>query len=423
MEEDPRPPAPAGPFEPPPLPRGLLAARAAALEEKRNELRRDNAREEDVKKVEARLSATREMLRKAGGETERKMHFGILDLDRKMARTTAAIERAEKELAEAESGVLEAIDRRDRAAADLQPEKAKLGHIRDHRAHLALQAAVEANAHAEKYAFMYQAMQDLQNMLQSEPGMEGRLDALQQVTSFLGSFVPAEYDASNDPMLHGITSDCEDGATTDVEQADHFDDAATFRMESPIVQAERDLLDLKQQAAEAAAGAVHAAAARAVDLVQGGGTRELGPSPASVFLQFGQRLQEAESRLDEAKARGASCSHRDYHLLQPPTSSTKDLPSAFATAEKASLVQAAPECGNIPSAFVRMSVGTICEPRYKPAVGGPRGRARSADNCDRARERSRSMGAAKPAAAAAADAKKQRTSVESQGDQVVAECK
>jgi hypothetical protein len=62
-------------------------------------MRQENAREEDIKKVEARLNATKEMLRRAGGETERKMHFGLLDLDRKMARTAAAIERAEKELA------------------------------------------------------------------------------------------------------------------------------------------------------------------------------------------------------------------------------------------------------------------------------------------------------------------------------------
>ncbi len=398
--------------------------------------------------MEARLDATRRMLRDSGGGSQRKLHFEMLVLDRKIGKAATAVERAERGLADAESGVLEAIEKRDKAAAALEAERVRLQNARAHLAHFTLQAAAESNAHSEKYSAMHREMQRLHDMLCMQPGMEAAAQGLRHVVDFLSAFVPSAYIADQDPMLQDACSD-EGDSPTDVEQADHLVDADTFIAVDPVVQAERDLDDLKKCAEEAAAGAVKAAAARAVAAVQGQELGDATPSPAAIVQQYQQRVQAAETRLQEARAQAAAevaafpepgiernreaamaaaaaataaaAGHssdagdgdrkQDVARDGPEDladSSPSNLPAAFATAARAASLPMPPETSALPVAFATAGARwPRLERRFPPAEGGPRGRARST-GARFERGRSRSAGGARAA-----------EHLDEQGDQVI----
>ncbi len=447
---------PHAPFEPPPLPRGLLAGRASALEEKLRAMEGDAEADPARRKLEARLQSTRDMLRRAGGSTQRKLHFGMLDLDKKVERSIAAVARLEKELVDAEAKIVEATQARDTAVEALAAERTRLQNLRYHHGHLTLQAAGEANTFDQKYSWLYQSMQELQVALQGKPELEQALAPLGQVTALLSVFVPHVYDSGADPMLHYLDSDSGEGEATDLELADHQGDVDTFVMADPVQQAEADVQELKRQAELAPAEAVRAAAARAIAVVQGDACQAPTLSPADVAEKYAQRIQEAEDRLARAKgggeSQGASASdgageHGAGHEHSASTAAAAQprqpqqqpcqqlqaaapaevaggaasgetepaarrdvtpsgqrgqearppspLPTAFASAERAAIVPAAPEGDSLPAAFARTAVegsskAARFERRFPPAIGGPRGRTRSVDQAQARRARSRS---------------------------------
>ncbi len=419
MEEGQPLPVPPKPFEAPPLPRGLLAARSAALEAKIADKRAMGATSEEIAKLEARLGSTKQMLKVAGGGTHRKLHFEMLEAERKVTRLVKAVEAAEAEVAEAESGVLAAIERRDHATAALAAEHGKLHNARDHHAHLTLQAAAEASAHSSRYAAMHSSMLELQGILGNIGGMEHAVAGLAQVTDFLQTFLPVHYSVDHDPMLDETIGQRTDDDDYDINEGAAATEAQdSFKMVDAVAQAQADVDELRRQANDAAAQAVRDAAARAVAVVTGATVAEV-PSHTDAVQQFADRIKQAEANLQRAKDDRANEAKQKFPPSPPPvlassaasvpegaaaatvpgastTVSTGLLPAAFGTAEKVATLPVPPESSLIPAAF---ATGTArhslhrtppkFEGRFPPAQGGPRGRARSTESA-RGRRRSRS---------------------------------
>ncbi len=411
-------PAPPRPYQPPPLPRGLLAARTSALEAKIKKMQESGAAGEELKRAEARLESTRRMLKQAGGQTQRKLHFEMLEGDRRVARAVTSVEQAEQALGEAEKELLAAVDKRDRACAHLENEQVKLTNARAHHAHLTLQAAVEVNAYSNKYLELHRGMVELRATLEGMQGMGAALDVLQQAAHFFGAFAPTEYRAEDDPMVRDPDADGNQSEPTDLEAAGEMGDDNQLHTLDAVAQAQADLDDLREQANQAAAGAVRAVADRAAAIVGGESAGTSLPSPATMVQQFAQRMQEAEARLEEAKQRHASQQQQPQQqsvvaaaAMAPsfPSEGTASgaaaaaalptqLPAAFVSAARAAVVPLPPETASLPAAFAsRPSTKPAgrCrwpqfERRFPPAEGGPRGRARSLDDERGSRKRSRS---------------------------------
>ncbi len=437
MEEGQSLPVPPKPFEAPPLPRGLLAARSAALEAKIVEKRAMGATPEEIAKLEARLGTTKQMLKVAGGGTHRKLHFEMLEAERKVTRQLKAVEAAEAEVAEAESGVLAAIERRDHARAALAAEHGKLHNARDHHAHLTLQAAAEASAHSSRYSVMHSSMLELQGILSNIGGMEQAIVGLAQVTDFLQTFLPVHYSVDHDPMLHETIVQQSDDDDENKKGTATTETQDNFKVVDAVTQAQADVDDLRRQANEAAAQAVRDAAARAVAVVTGG-TAADPPSHTAAVQQFADRIKQAEANLQRAKADKANEAKQEFPPSPPPhressaasatapevaaAASTADapnvvatgsLPAALCAAERVAALPAPPESSCIPAAFtmgiarhsLHRAQRSKFEGRFPPAQGGPRGRARSTES---ARKRSRST----PGAATAEQ-------LDAMGDQVM----
>ncbi len=421
------------------MPRRLLAARTAALEEKLSRMQADGANAQDIATMEARLEATKKTLKVAGGGTQRKLHFEMLDADKRVTSLCAAVEKAELDVSEAELGVLAAIEHRDRAVAALLAEQGKLHNAKAHHAHLTLQAAAEANAHSDRYAFMYNSMLELQGVLGTIGGMEQAVSGLAEVTSFLQAFLPVQYSVDQDPMLQYPLNPSGGGGDDDIGYKDDAvgdENRETLKVMDAVAQAQADLDDLRKQANEAAAQAVCDAAARAVAVVTGGVAMDT-PSPAASVQQFAGRIKEAEEKLEAAKlnkdeedkrslqspptSAAAATASTSRSSSSPPASASASsapilvvgdvesaraeatneaLPAALRSAEQVAALPIPPETSRLPAAFAvgaaarhsgyRMQRSRF-EGRFPPAQGGPRGRARSTDaTTDGSRKRSRS---------------------------------
>jgi hypothetical protein len=397
----------------------------------------DGASAHDIATMEARLDATRKTLKIAGGGTQRKLHFEMLDADKKVSSLGAAVEKAELDVEEAELGVLAAIDLRDRAVAALHAEQGKLRNAKAHHAHLTLQAAAEANADSARYTAMYDAVVELQGMLGTIGGMEQAVGGLAEVASFLHAFLPFQYSIEQDPMLQGpFSSSGGDGGIDGKEDVMDNEGQEAFKVMDAVAQAQADLDDLRKQANEAAAQAVCDAAARAVAVVTGGSAVET-PSPTASMQPFAGRIKEAEAKLEAAKRikeeeamRSCVSSSSSAAPAIAPTSlspsapsaspaaaaitivevddvnaarseaTNEGLPVALRSAEQVAALPTPPETSRLPAAFTvaaaaRQSAYRMhrsrSEGRFPPAQGGPRGRARSTDaTAGSSRKRSRS---------------------------------
>ncbi len=265
-------------------------------------------------------------------------------------------------------------------------------------------------------------MVELRATLEGMQGMGAALDVLQQAANFFGAFAPIEYRAEDDPIVRDLGADGHQSEPTDLEAAGEMGDDSQLHTLDAVAQAQADLDDLREQANQAAAGAVRAVAERAAAIVGGESAGTSLPSPATMVQQFAQRMQEAEARLEEAKQQHASQQQQPQQQSQcqyvqstsvvaaatmapsfPSEAAAAaavptQLPAAFVSAARAAVVPLPPETASLPAAFANRpstKAAGRCrwpqfERRFPPAEGGPRGRARSLDDERGSRKRSRS---------------------------------
>ncbi len=99
---------PVRPYQPPPLPRRLCVQHAERLQKKVEKLQQDGARPQILQKAEKRLEDAKKLVRDAGGPTERRLVFSILQEETRERKLREAIPRAEKKVRDMEASLRDA---------------------------------------------------------------------------------------------------------------------------------------------------------------------------------------------------------------------------------------------------------------------------------------------------------------------------
>ncbi len=128
MEEDEdeaeaQPREPVRPYQPPPLPRLLCVHQAERLQRQVEKMQQDGSRPQLIQRAEKRLEEAKRMVREAGGPTERRLVFSILQEETKERRLRESLPKADKEVEEREAelhAAQQALDEARRKRAELE---------------------------------------------------------------------------------------------------------------------------------------------------------------------------------------------------------------------------------------------------------------------------------------------------------------
>ncbi len=199
---------PVRPFQPPPLPRRLCVQQAESLQRKVEQMQLDGKRPQLIERAERRLEQAKKMVREAGGPTERRLVFSILQEETKEGKLREAISIADKEVEERERGLLEAqrgLDEAKRKRADLQ---AKWQNSKARVAFLAAEKAAET-VPQDQTAAVHEALQSI--LAGAAPGLQAQA---RLVSDYFRAVAPVPARVPEDKFF-----DLSDGETQDEGEA------------------------------------------------------------------------------------------------------------------------------------------------------------------------------------------------------------
>ncbi len=107
-DEDKKAREPVRPYQPPPMPRLLCVRQAEQLQKRLEAMQQKGSRPQLLQKAERRLEDARRLVREAGGPTERRLVFSILQEETRERKLREALPRADQEVADRAAQVLEA---------------------------------------------------------------------------------------------------------------------------------------------------------------------------------------------------------------------------------------------------------------------------------------------------------------------------
>ncbi len=151
---------PVRPYQPPPMPRLLCVQQAEQLRRRVEKMQQDGSRPQLLQKAEMRLEDARRLVREAGGPTERRLVFSILQEETKGRRLREALPRADQEVEAKAAQVREA----QRALEEAQRKKVDLeARWRNSKARVAFLAAEKAaeTVPYEQTSAVHEALQAL----------------------------------------------------------------------------------------------------------------------------------------------------------------------------------------------------------------------------------------------------------------------
>ncbi len=114
---------PVRPYQPPPLPRLLCVQQAEQLRRRVEKMQQEGSRPQLLQRAEKRLEEARRMVRDAGGPTERRLVFSILQEETKERKLRDSLPKADKEVEEREAelrAAQQAVEDARRRRADLE---------------------------------------------------------------------------------------------------------------------------------------------------------------------------------------------------------------------------------------------------------------------------------------------------------------
>ena len=130
------------PYQPPPLPRYLLASRVKELEGRMGEMEAKKADDPRIAVARTALEGARAMLREAGGPTERRLAFSLLDADDRIGRAQAQLAQTKEELQEAKRKVAEELERQTKLEEKAAAEEQLVENAKARRAHLGVPGCI-----------------------------------------------------------------------------------------------------------------------------------------------------------------------------------------------------------------------------------------------------------------------------------------
>ncbi len=151
---------PIGPYQPPPMPRLLLVRQAEQLQKRLEAMQQKGSRPQLLQRAEKRLEDARRLVRDAGGPTERRLVFSILQEETRERKLRESIPKADQEIADREAQLLEAqkaLDDAKRKKTDLETK------WRNSKARVAFLAAEKAaeTLPQEQTSAVHEALQSL----------------------------------------------------------------------------------------------------------------------------------------------------------------------------------------------------------------------------------------------------------------------
>ena len=141
------------PYVHPTEPRAVLAGRLEALR-KRESVLRQKAQDSDDDKVQCarrKLEETERRVKAAGGETQSKLVFSVMDARKEVGEAEKVLRKAEEVLAEASEQAAKWLQAEERAEALVRARTAELANCKSRVAHLGFQFAAEAGCNVEGY--------------------------------------------------------------------------------------------------------------------------------------------------------------------------------------------------------------------------------------------------------------------------------
>ena len=325
----------------------MLASRAKELDKRIAELQK-NLENLRIGVAQRALECTRNMLREAGGPSERRLTFAVLDADEKIRRAEAQLAKDKCELQQADEKVREALALHQRVEAQVLASEQVLENSRARHAHLAFQVAVEAGRNATGYDELASALAEVEaHVVAAGNGNLGKAQA--RVSRFVRKFKVEAYSKADDPVLQEVASvgSQESIATTLVDSWQEAEAAAERRAvekegegEVQKMEGKAEGLDegLEKVCVAAASAAVHVQicdpkrrAAEAYDIASSGGVQQGGDSGRSsigamvLHRGVGRSLQtervgvaKQDEDMPSVRKRGRSLERRFSFGLQPP---------------------------------------------------------------------------------------------------------
>ncbi len=276
------------PWEPPKLPRGLIAARHHALDTRVRELEEAGARADGsgskdrlLREAIRRRNQARGLAKSAGGLTQRKLNFELMAEATNINKFEKAVEKGRRDVEEAKEYVQEALRYQEDAERALEAAEQKLRNSQDRRAWLATNLAAETNA--QRHGGVHEAFATLRLAVHTGLPLELRQkwDVLE---GFFQSVAPAAAQfMADDPALRGLGGS--EAGTSVAGDAVGEEDIGDLIMQSDLVTARADLADLVKQRDEAVAIAIR----------QGG-------SQEHARGRFDGRICEARERIQRTEA-------------------------------------------------------------------------------------------------------------------------
>ena len=197
--------------------RVVLAGRAEALRTREAELRQKAQGSDDVRVQLARkkMGETELQLKAAGGKTQSKLVFTVMDARRDVGEAEKALCAAKEALAEASKQAAERLQAKGRTEARVRAREGELANCKSRVAHLWFQFAAEAGSEVQGFEELSTAMQEVWASVE-EAGMQETLRKLQRVAAFIQKFRLVDYAASADSELRELASGDTDSVATRV---------------------------------------------------------------------------------------------------------------------------------------------------------------------------------------------------------------
>ena len=202
------------PYVHPSEPRIVLAGRLEAFKEREAEMRKKGQGSDDVRvqRAKKKIEETEKMVKTAGGKTQSKLVFSVMDARKDVGEAEKALSKAEEDLAATTEQATKWLQEQGRAEALVRLRTTELANCKSRVAHLGFQFAAEAACDVAGYGELSSAMHLVWAGVESS-GMQGVLPALQQMVTFIEKFRPVEYAAEDDLELRELASGQGDAAS------------------------------------------------------------------------------------------------------------------------------------------------------------------------------------------------------------------
>ena len=203
------------PFEPPPLPRRLLAGRLGALEKCVEQL--SNKPEDPRAQVASeRLARTKQDPKIAGGRTSRRLFFSLVNGEERIKKFEKELEEAKGRWLAREEEVVEAIQAAREAEFGVEGVEAKLQREKAIQAHRGFEAAAETSQEVEGFEGLAVSLKRMGAILAQHGVCESEWN---HVARFISFFSRCSYASSEDSDIKDLRS-AESGSTHEEIEVD-----------------------------------------------------------------------------------------------------------------------------------------------------------------------------------------------------------